>query len=105
MPGPLLGQDTRALCPHGGQARFTALAPRVRLGGVPVVVQTGTFLVSGCPQSPPVGPPCVSGQFLTAATRVRAGGQPVLLRDSRALCAPTPAPLQVLGTQVRVKGF
>ncbi len=105
MPGQLLGQDTRALCPHGGQAQLTAVFPRVKLSGVPVVVQTAPFTVSGCPQQPPAGPPCVSGTFLTAAVRVRAQGQPVLLRDSKALCLPTQAPLQLIQTQPRVKGI
>ena len=101
MPGHLLGQNTQALCGHGGQARPTVVFPRVKLSGVPVVLQTAPFLVSGCPL--PV--PCTAGNFQTGAVRVRAQGQPVLLRDSQAVCAPTGGPLQVLQTQVRVKGL
>jgi hypothetical protein len=35
---------------------------------------------------------------------VRAGGVPVLLQDSQAICAPTGTGLNVVVTQVRVKG-
>ncbi|MFP2903814.1 hypothetical protein ACLESD_01835 [Pyxidicoccus sp. 3LFB2] len=101
MSGPLLGQDTRARCPHGGQAVLTAVFPRVKLGGVPVVVQAGPFTVAGCPAKPP----CVTGTFTVGATRVRAQGQPVLLRSSPSVCTPTGAALQILQTQTRGKGL
>jgi hypothetical protein len=38
------------------------------------------------------------------AVRVTAGGLPVLLQDSQAICAPTGTPLNIVMTQVRVKG-
>jgi len=49
-------------------------------------------------------PPCATAQFVTAATRVRAGGVPVLLQDSQSTCVPTGTPLNIVVTQVRVKG-
>jgi hypothetical protein len=48
--------------------------------------------------------PCVTAQWVSAATRVRAGGQPVLLQDSQAVCNPNGTPLNIVVTQVRVKG-
>jgi hypothetical protein len=38
------------------------------------------------------------------ATRVRANGQPVLLQDSQAICTPNGTPLNILVTQMRVRG-
>jgi len=35
---------------------------------------------------------------------VRAGGLPVLLQDSQAICAPNGTPVNIVMTQVRVKG-
>jgi hypothetical protein len=36
--------------------------------------------------------------------RVLAGGMPVLLQDSQAICTPTGTPLNIILTQMRVKG-
>ena len=80
--------------------------PRVKVGGQSIVTQTTTYTVAGCPFVPPGGNgPCVTAQWVVAATRVKAAGQPVLLQDSQAICAPTGTPLNVIVTQVRVKGM
>ena len=49
--------------------------------------------------------PCVTAQWVSAATRVKAGGLPVLLQDSQAVCAPNGTGVNILVTQVRVKGM
>ena len=106
MPGYLLHQGATVLCMHGAQAQPTAPTPRVKVGGQPIVTQAAPYPVAGCPVTRPSGPyPCVTGQWVTAATRVRAGGQPVLLQDSQAVCTPTGTGLNILVTQVRVKGM
>jgi hypothetical protein len=76
------------------------------VGGQPVVTQTAPYTIAGCPFTTPLGSPmpCVTAQWVTGATRVLAGGQPVLLQDSQAVCTPNGTPLNVLVTQVRVKG-
>ncbi|HSL00265.1 MAG TPA: hypothetical protein VK869_07990 [Rubrobacteraceae bacterium] len=105
MPGMLLHVSATVLCLHAGQAQPTAPNPRVRVGGQPVVTQTAPYTVAGCPFSTPAGPlPCVTAQWVTGALRVRAGGVPVLLQDSQAVCAPNGTGLNILVTQVRVKG-
>jgi hypothetical protein len=106
MPGFLLHQGATVLCLHAGQAQPTAANPRVKVGGQPVVTQTAPYTIAGCTLPPPTAAngPCVTAQFVTAATRVRAGGMPVLLQDSQAICAPTGTGLQVILTQIRVKG-
>jgi hypothetical protein len=105
MPGYLLHVSATVLCVHGGQAQATAPNPRVKVGGQPVVTQSAPHTVAGCPFSTPGGPlPCVTAQWITAATRVRAGGVPVLLQDSQAVCAPNGTGVNIVMTQVRVKG-
>ncbi len=100
----LLHQGATVLCMHGGQAQATAPNPRVKVGGQPVVTQPAPFTVAGCPFPPVSGGPCVTAQWVKAAVRVRAGGMPVLLQDSVAVCAPTGTGVNIVVTQVRVKG-
>ena len=104
MPGSLLHAGATVLCMHGGQAQAVAPNPRVRVSGQPVVTQPGPHAVAGCALPPTAGGPCVTAQWVTGALRVRAGGMPVLLLDSVAVCAPTGTGLNVLVTQVRVRG-
>ncbi len=90
---------------HGGQAQPTAPNPRVMVGGQPIVTQAAPYTVAGCPFVAGVTPmPCVTAQWVTAATRVLAGGQPVLLQDSVAVCAPNGTGVNIIVTQLRVKG-
>lgn len=105
MPGFLLHVGATVLCMHGGQAQATSPNPRVKVGGQPVVTQSAPHSVAGCPFSTPGGPmPCVTAQWVTAATRVRAGGVPVLLQDSQAVCVPNGTGVNIVMTQMRVKG-
>jgi len=104
MPGFLLHQGATVMCMHAGQAQPTSPNPRVMVSGQPVVTQAAPYVVAGCPFVPPAAGPCVTGQWITAATRLLAGGLPALLQDSQAICAPTGTPLNIIVTQVRVKG-
>lgn len=106
MPGMLLHVGATVLCMHAGQAQPTVPNPRVRVGGQPVVTQTAPYVVAGCPFTVPPGVPmpCVTAQWVTGALRVRAGGAPVLLQDSQAVCAPNGTGVNILVTQMRVKG-
>lgn len=106
MPGYLLHVGATVLCTHGGQAQATSPNPRVSVGGQPIVTQPASYVVAGCafPPPPVANGPCVTAQWVSAAVRVKAGGMPVLLQDSQAICAPTGTPLNIVVTQVRVKG-
>jgi hypothetical protein len=106
MPGFLLHSGAKVLCLHTGQAQPVATDLHVKVGGQPVVVQSNAYTIAGCTLPPPTAGngPCVTATWLTAATRVRAGGVPLLLQDSQALCAPSGTGLNVMVTQVRVKG-
>lgn len=106
MPGFLLHVGATVLCTHGGQAQPTAPNPRVLVGGQPVVTMAAPYVIAGCPFTvPPAVPmPCVMASWITSALRVTAGGQPVLLQDSQALCVPNGTPLNIVLTQMRVRG-
>ena len=105
MPGYLLHVNATVLCMHGGQAQATVPNPRVKVSGQPTVQQPNPWMIAGCPFSTPGGPmPCVTAQWVTAATRVRSGGMPLLLQDSQAICAPNGTGVNIVATQVRVKG-
>lgn len=106
MPGFLLHVGATVLCAHAGQAQPTAPNPRVLVSGQPVVTQAAPYTVAGCPFTTPASNPypCVTAQWVVGAVRVFAGGQPVLLQDSQAICTPTGTPLNVVVTQVRVRG-
>lgn len=104
MPGFLLHVGATVTCMHGGQAQPTVPLPRVRVGGQPVVGQSGPYAVAGCPFVPPAAGPCVTAQWVVAATRVRSAGIPLVLQDSTAACTPTGTGLLVASTQTRVRG-
>jgi hypothetical protein len=106
VPGMLLHQGATVLCMHAGQAQPTVPNPRVKVGGQPIVTQSAPYTVAGCPFTTPalVPLPCVTAQWVTGALRVKAGGVPVLLQDSQAVCAPNGTGVNILVTQVRVKG-
>jgi hypothetical protein len=106
MPGYLLHSGATVMCMHAGQAQPIAFNPRVKVSSQPVVTQTSTYTIAGCPFVPPAGNgPCVTAQWVTAAMRVKAGGMPVLLQDSQAVCVPTGTGLNIIVTQLRVKGI
>jgi hypothetical protein len=104
MPGFLVHLGATVLCMHAGQAQPTAPNPRVLVGGQPIVTQATPYVVAGCTLASVPSPPCATAQFVTAAVRVRANGVPVLLQDSQAVCVPTGTGLNIIVTQVRVRG-
>jgi len=105
MPGFLLHMGATVMCMHAGQAQPVVPNPRVKVSGQPVVTQAGSYVIAGCPFVYPAPGPCVSAQWIKGATRVLAGGVPVLLQDSVAICAPTGTGLNIILTQLRVKGI
>jgi hypothetical protein len=105
MPGFLLHVGATVLCSHAGQAQPSVPNPRVNVSSQPIVTQTCTYVISGCPFNVSGAlVPCLTGQWITGATRVMTGGVPVLLQDSQSICAPNGTPMIVVMTQTRVKG-
>ena len=106
MPGFLLHVGAVVQCAHGGVAQPVVPYPRVTVSGQPIVLQTGPYAIAGCPYVVVLVPvPCVIGTWVMGATRVKASGMPVLLQDSQAICTPNGTPLEIVSTQVRVKGM
>jgi hypothetical protein len=106
MPGFLLHQGAVVMCMHAGQAQPTAPFPRVMLSQQPVVTQAAAHMVAACPFNVSGVPsPCLSVLWTTPATRVLANKVPVLLQDSQAVCAPNGTGVNVVMTQLRVKGI
>jgi len=106
MPGYLLHQGATVMCAHGGSAQPAQVNPRVTVGGQPTLVQSTTHTIAGCPYvTGNVPTPCVTGQWTLGASRIASAGQALLLRDSQAICAPNGTPVNVVVTQVRVKGI
>jgi hypothetical protein len=105
MPGFLLHVGATVICMHAGQAQPTVSNPRVKVSGQPIVTQAAPYVVAGCGLTGTLIPPCVTAQWIVAATRVVSGGVPVLLQDSQAICTPTGTGLNILLTQMRVKGI
>ena len=105
MPGFILHMGASIMCMHAGQAQPTAPNPRVKVTGQSITLQSGIYSVNGCALTGTPNPPCVTAQWVSAATRIRASGVPVLLQDSQAICTPTGTGLNVIATQVRVKGI
>ncbi len=104
MPGFLLHVGATVQCVHFGSAQPMSPFPRVMVSGQPIVTQPNLYGIIGCGLTGTSSPPCATAQWVTAATRLRAGGAPVLLQDSQAICTPTGTGLNVLVTQMRVKG-
>jgi hypothetical protein len=104
--GYLVHVGATVICAHAGQAQPMVPNLRVKVSNQQVVTQSSPYSVSGCtlPTPPNANGPCVTAQWTVAAMRVKAGGSPVILQDSQATCTPTGTPLNVLMTQMRVKG-
>jgi hypothetical protein len=105
MPGFLLHFGATVICTHSGSAQPLSINPRVKVSGQPIVTQASLYAIAGCTLATIPSPPCVTAQWMMAATRVRANGIPVVLHDSQAICTPTLTPLNILVTQLRVRGM
>lgn len=106
MPGMLLHVGALVQCVHGGQAMPVVPYPRVTVNGLPIVLQTTLYRVSGCSFVPPISNgPCAAAVWITAALRITANNIPVLLSLGQSLCRPTNTALRVTQVQPRVKGL
>lgn len=108
MPGYLVDEDATVMCSHVGEAKPTVTSTKVKADGKAIVTLSSVYTVSGCTMPPPPAGmgPCVTAQWLMGATKVMSMGEPVLLESnaSATLCTPTATPLQLVVTQMKVKG-
>jgi hypothetical protein len=102
----LLHKNALVQCAHPpGQGQPTAVSPKVKVSGQPIVTQTAPYRISGCTMPPPPNGngPCVSGTWQTASVTVKADGVPVLLANSSSICAPTGTPMRVSASQQKAQ--
>jgi hypothetical protein len=83
-------------CTHGAKVTHVPVS-RVLVQGAPVLVQTDTNAIVGCPFTlptvPPKPSPCIVVRWTTASLRVFAGGTPVLAQTAVGLgVSPEQAP-------------
>jgi hypothetical protein len=86
MP-PVLTTASQAQCPHGGQILLLTTDTALLASGRPVLLESDTHVVVGCPFT--VGVvymPCVSVQWSAAATSLTVDGAGVLLETSVGSC-------------------
>lgn len=102
MPGSVLVVQSPMFCAHFAKINPLGPSPRVKVMGQPALTLMSKGLVGGCPQKPPVGPPCVSAQFVKGAARVTSMGAPLLLVDLSGLAMETGGPVQVVPAPGRV---
>jgi hypothetical protein len=82
VPGYLLDNGATVMCAHSGQARATMPSTRVKANGQPIVTQSCTYTIAGCPFTVGVSP----------------------VQDSQSVCTPNGTPMTIVITQTRVKG-
>jgi hypothetical protein len=104
VPGYLVHNGAVVICGHGAPAQPMITSPRVKVSGQPIVTQSGTYSVSGCTFDAAHSMMCVSGQWIMGAARVTSLGEPVILQNSVSMCAPNGTPMNVISTQIRVRG-
>lgn len=110
MTGFLLHVGMTAICTHSGQIIPMSTNTRVLVSGQPVVLQSDTYNIVGCPfVVSAVYHPCIIVKWLVPSIRVKVNGQPVILQESSGICqsadqSPQGIPT-VIQVQVRVKGI
>jgi hypothetical protein len=98
MAAPVLTTTAVIMCPHGGTVAATAVAPRVLIGGAPVLTVGAPSTVQNCGLPP--GEACSSVTWQAGASRVFVGGQSLLVQSGIGTCLsaagqPTGSPLVV----------
>jgi hypothetical protein len=108
MAGAGLTTASSLQCPHGGTVSIVSTNTQAQ-AGAPLVTQSDTFLVGGCPFVIGVVPsPCVKVIWIVPEMRVKIKGAAGLDASSVGLCigasgAPQ-GPVVVQSTQTKVTG-
>jgi uncharacterized Zn-binding protein involved in type VI secretion len=104
MPGFLVQLGAQIQCPHGGRVQIVPAGGMVMSSNMPVVTLGDVYTVVGCPQQPPLGPPCTTVTWSVGAARVKIGGRPALVQSAVGQCVPNGVPPIIAQTQTRVRG-
>lgn len=107
MPGFVLTAASKVQCMHGGSASAIPSNFAVLADNSPILVETDTHIVAGCPFNVSGSPmPCVTIAWTAGATRAKVNGTPALVQSSLGLCknaAGAPQGTAIIGnTQTKV---
>jgi hypothetical protein len=87
MSTPVLTVASQIQCMHGGLAVLTTTNTTLCAGGSPVLLESDTHVVVGCPFTAGlVYLPCVIVQWQAGATSLSVNGVPVLVATSIGQC-------------------
>ncbi|HEY3040675.1 MAG TPA: hypothetical protein VGJ66_18195 [Pyrinomonadaceae bacterium] len=87
MPGPILTTSSTITCTHGGQAILLPANFRVSVDGGFALLESGIYLVIGCPFT--VGTkysPCIRIEWTAGASKLKINDSKVLVRSSIGKC-------------------
>jgi hypothetical protein len=85
--GTILTTSATIMCPHGGTASATVGDARRAKAGDPILTESDTFMISGCPFTTGSNPhPCVSIRWTAPSAKVTATHSAILTTDSQGLC-------------------
>ncbi len=87
MPGYVIDAGAAIVCPHGGRGMPVTTTTRVRVGGLPPILDSDRVVVDGCAFDVDGAPsPCVLVRWLMPSTRLLVDRTPVVLSTSTGLC-------------------
>lgn len=87
MAGFILTAAATIQCTHGGSATAIASNFAVMVDNSPVLVESDTHVVAGCPFNVSGSPmPCVTIAWSAGALQVQVNGTPALVQSSIGLC-------------------
>ena len=85
--GTILTTSATMMCPHGGTVSATVGDGKRATAGDPILAESDTFIISGCPFMTGSNPhPCVSIRWIAPAVKVTARQSRILTTDSQGLC-------------------
>jgi hypothetical protein len=103
MPAHILTMTSTVQCPHGGMATAVPSQTKVKIDGVPVLLESDVHTVAGCS----LNNPCVQVTWSAGAQKVSVNGTAVLIRTSQGQCKSGAGSVQgtaiIANTQTKVK--
>ena len=109
MPGYILTTASIITCTHGGMVSLTTSNSKVKVDGMPALLESDIHTVAGCVFTIP-GPkpqPCVRVEWMAGATMCKGDGTAVLTQSSVGKCISADGITQglaiVLQTQMKAK--
>jgi len=109
MPGYILTTASQVICTHGGMAVLTTSNTKIKVDGMPALLESDIHSVVGCPFTvPPSKPqPCIKIEWMAGATLCKSNGTGVLIKTSIGKCISAEGATQglasIIQTQMKAK--